>query len=201
MALAQQGLDLALHVVQVLGVGHGQRDLHHRAGRQAHAAEQATAPGFQRHHHHVVLVLAEPALPLGLERADHGERHPPEADVLADAGIVAEQGAAHRVAQDHHLAGAAIGLRIEGVAFGDLPAVDVEELRLHALPAGRCVVLGEHHLGVAAQRARHVLHVLHFVADRLGVVFGEGEETARAHSRAATGAATAARRNIQPLRT
>ena len=57
-----------LHVGQVLGVGHGQRDLHHRARRQAHRTHQAAARGFQRHHDHVVLVLAETALALGLQR-------------------------------------------------------------------------------------------------------------------------------------
>src|SRR3546814_10123608 len=84
--------------------------------------------------------------------------HPPQADGLADTAVFAEQQAAHGLADDHVLGGAAVVLRVEARALADLPVVDREPVRLHALPVGRGIVLGEHDLGAAAQRAGDVLH-------------------------------------------
>ena len=63
VALAQQRFHLLLHVGQVLGAANAQRDLLHRTGGTADVPA-APARGFQRHQHHVVLVLAEAALAL-----------------------------------------------------------------------------------------------------------------------------------------
>ena len=67
----------------------------------------------------------KPPWPFGCEHADHGERHAPEAHGLADRVVVAEQLAAHGVAEDHRLGCAAVVAAPRSHApLRDLPVVD-----------------------------------------------------------------------------
>src|SRR5690606_36411404 len=110
----------------------------------------------------------EAAHALGPEGADHGDVGAADAHRLADAGAGAEQLAAHGLAQQHHLVAVEV-LRLERAAAGDLPAVDLQEVRLDALPAGGPVVLRIHDLAAAAQRGGDQLHLGDLLADRLGI--------------------------------
>ena len=161
VALAQQRLDLA--PARRPGPRRGSRPARsaHRARRRAGGAAQATARGLQRHHDHVVLVLAEAALALGREHADHGERH------LADAHGSARSDPRRRTVRGgRSRRGSPIFARRAVVArlrspwpLASFQPLIVEKVRLHALPAGRPVVLGDRPPGALPRmRAGHVLH-------------------------------------------
>src|SRR5690606_41391187 len=119
-----------------------------------------------------------------------------EADGLADAVLVAVQLAADVLADPRHLVVSGL---LEADPLGDVPAVDHQVVRIHALPAAVPVALGVHHLGAAAQRSGDVLHLGDLAADRVYVALGEGVEAARRHAHAAAGACHVGR-DVEALR-
>src|SRR5207342_2155140 len=181
--LAQQSFDFVLDVRNIVGARDAQRDLLHGARRYRRCAGQPAARGFQWHQHDVVLVLAETALSLRLEDAGDGERHAADAHRLPDRILIAKQLAPHRLTEDHGLA-AVVVAGLECIAIPDFPAIDGEEIRLHALPLRRPVVFRVHDLGAATEHRGDVLDFRDLVADRFRIGFIQGVTAARGDARA-----------------
>ena len=121
---------LLLHDLGVDAVGGLDPDGAHGAvARRARGAEHAAARGLDRHQDQVVLVGAHHALALGVEHADHGERHALDADRLVERVGGAEQLLRHRRADQRHLGGAGHLGRLEAAPGDQRPLPHVEVLR------------------------------------------------------------------------
>ena len=107
-------------------------------------AGDAALEGGERHHHDIVLILAEAGRALGLQHADDLAGGAADADQRAGGVAGAEELGAHRLAEQADAAAAAV-LRIgEGAAQRHVPVAGDEIFRLGAGDLNREIVGAEH---------------------------------------------------------
>ena len=187
VALAQQVADLPLDFAHVRFLADLDENGADGALLGGVAPQYPVAGGGDRHQDHVVLVLAQQALALAAEGADHHERHLADADHLPERVAIAEQVAYHRFAEQRDLGRAGEIRRVETLAGGDHPIAHLEMLGRDPVEHCRPVVVARHHLAGAAQLGSSCLHFLDLALDGVGVVLRQRVARARAHARSARG--------------
>ena len=151
--LAQKRLDLLLRIAHGLGRGHLDHDRAEIVRDGLLGPEQTTPCGGERNERGIVLIGAEARLALGRERADHGEGHILDANLLAERWRAPEQLALRRGAEDHYL-GAGAKLRLgEAAPISERPIAHLEIVLVHAGDRGRPVGIADHDRGRAADHS------------------------------------------------